>query len=47
MVVRLGLSLVLSLGLAVVLAWGWNHSDQIAVTQPEVVSTAPSNAPQH
>lgn len=27
MLVRLGLALVLSLGLAVLLAWGWDSSD--------------------
>jgi hypothetical protein len=32
MLVRLGLALVLSLGLAVLLAWGWDNSDPLPVS---------------
>lgn len=45
MVVRLGLSLVLSLSLAVLLAWNWNHSDQIASGKSDMVVATPSANP--
>lgn len=38
MLLRLGLALVLSFGLAVLLAWGWDHSDPLPA--PEALHAA-------
>jgi hypothetical protein len=40
--VRLGLALLLSMGLAVLLAWGWDSSDRAAAVSQEMVSAAPA-----
>jgi hypothetical protein len=40
--VRLGLALLLSMGLAVLLAWGWDSSDRAASGTRALVSAAPS-----
>ncbi len=40
--VRLGLALLLSLSLAVLLAWGWDSSDRVASGTQDLVSTAPT-----
>ncbi|MEZ5646384.1 MAG: hypothetical protein R3E94_11215 [Burkholderiaceae bacterium] len=37
MFVRLGLALTLSLGLAVLLAWGWDRSDPPPTDAPRLV----------
>jgi hypothetical protein len=37
---RLGLALLLSMGLAVLLAWGWHSSDRSALGESATVSAA-------
>lgn len=46
--VRLGLALLLSLGLAVLLAWGWDSSDrtQPNAAQQRTEAPAPTHAAQ-
>jgi len=41
--VRLGLALLLSMGLAVLLAWGWDSSDRAATPAQDVVSATTSH----
>ena len=43
--VRLGLALLLSLGLAVLLAWGWDSSDRTHPSAVQQLTEAP--APTH
>jgi len=45
MLMRLGLALVLSLGLAVLLAWGWDSSDPLPVTAHIPLNASASVAP--
>ncbi len=40
MFVRLGLALTLSLGLAVLLAWGWDRSDPGGSDAPRIVEAS-------
>lgn len=42
---RLGLALLISMGLAVLLAWGWYSSDRAAIGPEATVSAAASQAP--
>jgi len=42
MFVRLGLALTLSLGLAVLLAWGWDQSDPPVTDAPHLVEASPT-----
>ncbi len=42
---RLGLALLLSMSLAVLLAWGWYSSDRAAIGPETTVSAAASQAP--
>lgn len=45
---RLGLALIVSLGLAVLLAWGWDSSDRIATADDTVQLSADTpSAPLH
>ena len=45
MLVRLGLALVLSLGLAVLLAWGWDRSDSLPAAAHIPLNAGASMAP--
>ncbi|MDO9251555.1 hypothetical protein [Hydrogenophaga sp.] len=45
MLVRLGLALFLSLGLAVLLAWGWDSSDPLPTTAGIPLDASASVAP--
>lgn len=40
---RLGLALVLSLGLAVVMAWGWDSSEPLPATTSQLADAAVSD----
>ncbi|MDO8905689.1 hypothetical protein [Hydrogenophaga sp.] len=42
---RLGLALVLSLTLAVLLAWGWDSSDPLPIESDRMVEASGSQAP--
>lgn len=44
MMLRLGLALVLSLGLAVLLAWGWDRSDTLGSAPALQAATPVSTA---
>ncbi|HEX5737818.1 MAG TPA: hypothetical protein VFY22_04860 [Hydrogenophaga sp.] len=44
---RLGLALVLSVTLAVLLAWGWDNSDTVPVTAHIPTDTSDSAPPLH
>ncbi len=41
MLLRLGLALVLSFGLAVLLAWGWDRSDPLPAPATALQATTP------
>jgi hypothetical protein len=41
---RLGLALVLSLGLAVLMAWGWDSTEPLPSTPAQVANAAPGAA---
>jgi hypothetical protein len=43
---RLGLALVLSLGLAVLLAWGWDSSEPLPTTQPKLMAVSDNSSSQ-
>ena len=45
MFLRLGLALLLSMSLAVLLAWGWYSSDRAANGESATVSAAASQSP--
>lgn len=45
MFLRLGLALLLSMGLAVLLAWGWYSSERAAIGPEATLSAAASPAP--
>jgi hypothetical protein len=39
---RLGLALVLSLGLAVLMAWGWDSAEPLPAAAPQVAEAKPT-----
>jgi hypothetical protein len=41
---RLGLALVLSLGLAVLMAWGWDSAEPLPSTPAQVANAAPNGS---